>query len=449
LCEKDSIDAEETYQISRQLSQKITLTTVDQVLKFPFLYKGFEKELATFAYSKLVIDEIQAYDPNIAAMLIRALEMIVEMGGKFMVMTATLPRLYLETITKRGKIPSEQWVYQSFPNDELKRHRITLDSVSITELAASLNEKAKNKKVLVICNTVDQAIKVYKELREASQRANENVPVWLLHSRFIKQHKMLLEQQVTRFAGSGWHEKNETPETGIWVTTQIVEASLDVDFDELYTEICPLDSMFQRMGRCYRVRTYNDEQPNIFIFTESPSGVPYVYDQQLVEMSLRMLVPFDGKLMLESEKMQLVENLYSRENLKGTNFLKKFDEAMHLFSFMPYFEKKSKEAQQLLRDIRTQEVIPWCFAPEIRESLEKLSLEGNKDNRRKIRQEIEKYAVSLNERSLRYHKIATVPLEVKGVDYLHWINESDAKYDFDEKTLQGCGLIFERGADIW
>ncbi|MGG4036350.1 CRISPR-associated helicase Cas3', partial [Paenibacillus cisolokensis] len=99
LFDKDALDAEESYRISRQLSHKVTLTTIDQILKFPFLYRGFEKELATMAYSKLVIDEIQAYDPNIAAMLVKALEMVAKMGGKFMVMTATLPQIYLENLS--------------------------------------------------------------------------------------------------------------------------------------------------------------------------------------------------------------------------------------------------------------------------------------------------------------------------------------------------------------
>lgn len=57
--------------------------------------------------------------------------------------------------------------------------------------------------------------------------------------------------------------------TGIWITTQIVEASLDVDFDYLFTEMSTLDSLFQRFGRCFRSRHYKKEEPNVYIYTKS------------------------------------------------------------------------------------------------------------------------------------------------------------------------------------
>lgn len=449
LTEKDVIDGEETYQVSRQLSQKVTLTTIDQVLKFPFLYKGFEKELVTFAYSKLVIDEIQAYNPNIAAMLIKALEMIVNIGGKFMVMTATLPKLYLETLRSRGIIPEDQWVYDSFPNDDLKRHRIHTYPSEIPDVTESIIRKGKNKKILVICNTVDQAIRVYKQLKEERDRMNEQVPVWLLHARFIKKHKSMLEKRVTQFAESGWHQKDGELETGIWVTTQIVEASLDVDFDELYTEMCPLDSLFQRMGRCYRIRPYLGEEPNVHIFTCNSSGMGTVYDAKIVEMSLEALQPFQDRILLESEKMQLVEHLYSKQNLKGTSFLRKFNDAISLFDAQLFFETESKKAQEMLRDIRTREAIPWKFYHEVEEWVNRLDRETDKHQRRKWRHEIEKMSVPLNEKTLKIKNVALCPLETRGLEYLNWIMDSDAEYVFDEQTLQGSGLVYKRKSDIF
>ena len=95
-------DFEKSSNLSRQLSQKLTFSTIDQIFKFPFKYKGYEKEYATLAYSKVVIDEIQAYSPEIAATLIKGIEMIHNIGGKFMIMTATMPTLYLEEMKRRG-----------------------------------------------------------------------------------------------------------------------------------------------------------------------------------------------------------------------------------------------------------------------------------------------------------------------------------------------------------
>ena len=68
-------------------------------------------------------------------------------------------------------------------------------------------------------------------------------------------------------AGKNIMQFSENRESvGIWVTTQIVEASLDIDFDILYTEMCTADSLLQRMGRCNRKGRYIPSKPNIKIY---------------------------------------------------------------------------------------------------------------------------------------------------------------------------------------
>ena len=57
---------------------------------------------STLAYSKVIIDEIQAYSPEIVAIILKGLQMINNIGGKFMVMTATLPRIYKEKLEEMG-----------------------------------------------------------------------------------------------------------------------------------------------------------------------------------------------------------------------------------------------------------------------------------------------------------------------------------------------------------
>ncbi len=95
------------------------------------------------------------------------------------------------------------------------------------------------KKVLIICNTVSKAQHIYQEMNK------EEIKAGLLHSRFIRKHRNILEKNIMDFS-------NDETATGIWITTQIVEASLDIDFDILYTEMCTADSLLQRMGRCNR-----------------------------------------------------------------------------------------------------------------------------------------------------------------------------------------------------
>ncbi|MDU3125863.1 MAG: hypothetical protein E6703_08685, partial [Finegoldia magna] len=62
--------------------------------------------------------------------------------------------------------------------------------------------------------------------------------------------------------------KNVNDKIKVWISTQIVEASLDIDFDIMFTELSELLGLFQRFGRVYRKRTLESDIPNIYVFTE-------------------------------------------------------------------------------------------------------------------------------------------------------------------------------------
>src|SRR5690606_34405167 len=114
----------------------------------------------------------------------------------------------------------------------------------------------------IIVNTVKQAIELYQQFDD------DNVN--LLHSRFLPKDRALLEKEIKQF--------DQHAENGIWITTQLVEASIDIDFDVLHTELSTIDSLLQRFGRCYRKRQLDHKEPNIYIYTKEVSGVGTVYD---------------------------------------------------------------------------------------------------------------------------------------------------------------------------
>src|SRR5699024_4853975 len=276
-------DWEVIYDQSKNFSNKLLFTTIDQILKFPFKFKGYEKFFATMAYSKVIIDEIQAYNPWIVAVLLKAIEMIHRIGGKFMIMTATMPQIYLDELADRG-ILNDKTLYNEFVDESYIIHRINQKDMPIYEDADRMLEIASDQKVLVIVNTVDRAIELYKQL--------EGENVHLLHSRFIQRDRALLENEIKRFA-------DDEDEKGIWITTQLVEASIDIDFDVLFTELSTIDSLMQRFGRCYRKRELDHEYPNVNIYTEDVSGRKYVYDEDILDLTESYLRSFDNKQLNE------------------------------------------------------------------------------------------------------------------------------------------------------
>lgn len=244
------------YEQTKNLGNRVIVCTIDQIFPFIFRYNGYEKIYATLAFSKVIIDEIQAYSPEITAIILKGIKMINDIGGKFMIMTATLPRIYKDELEKMGI----KFKFGEFLKP-IMRHKLSINDNSLDNDIENIINKSSSSKVLVILNRIDKANELYLKIKEKNV---ENVNV--LHSRFIKNDRSNKENSIINFS------KNRE-KTGIWITTQIVEASLDIDFDYLFTEMSTLDSLFQRCGRCYRSRKYEKNEPNIYVYNKNVSGI--------------------------------------------------------------------------------------------------------------------------------------------------------------------------------
>lgn len=415
LDEKDEENEFNKIQQARNLYEKITTCTIDQIFPFVFKYRGYEKIYATLSYSKVVIDEIQAYSPEIVAVLLKGLQMINNLDGKFMVMTATLPRIYREKLQEMGI----KFEYNEFIKDT-KRHKFEIIDKSINEDIKEIKEKSKNKKVLIIVNTINKAIELYKALK------NDGVEkVNLLHSRFEQEDRSEKERNIKDFS------KQEN-ESGIWITTQIVEASLDIDFDILYTEMSTLDSLFQRFGRCYRSREYKGKEPNVKIYIEETSGVGYIYDKEIYQKSIDLLQEYSGQILEEKTKIDLVDKLYSKEMLQDTDFYKKFNEAFRVLDNIIDYDTSKKDAQKILRNIDNIDVIPKIIYDNNINLFEEYSIESDKKKKYELKRRIDKLFISIN--SSNKWKLGNLITEcpyIKG------------KYIIDTKYDKEIGLLLE------
>lgn len=400
-------DIEESFEETSLLSKKLCFSTIDQIFKFPFKYTGYEKILATLAYSKVVIDEIQAYSPEIAAVILYGIKLLYMMGGKFMIMTATLPRIYKEKLREFGiSFEEEQCL-----SDKL-RHKISVKNDDIMNSVDDVLTIGKEKKVLVIVNSVKQALDYFDEFQERDVNVN------LLHSMFINRDRSQKETNIKNFTGEDNHE------AGIWITTQLVEASLDVDFDYLFTEMSPLDSLFQRFGRCYRKRSYNLNGPNIYIYTENVSGIGFIYDKDIFNISIRLLKQYNESFINEEVKVNLVDKLYSREMINGTKYFDKFQNSCEILESLASYQIDKNKAQKMLRDIDTIKVIPEDIFNENEELFEKL----NSNNNKEVRREINKLIVSVPLKKIYCARYNGVDVQVNLIKNLRDIYLINSKY---------------------
>ena len=445
-------DYEERVNQSKLMSTKLTFSTIDQIFKFPFKYRGYEKEYATLAYSKVVIDEIQSYSPEICAVLIKGIEMIHKIGGRFMIMTATMPTIYRDELEKRG-VFDENLVEATF-NTKERRHNIKLEYNNINNNLKKIINEGYSKKVLVIVNTVNAANETYEKIKEIDDNVNLN----LLHSMYIQEDRSKLERDIKEFAKGN---KN-----GIWITTQLVEASLDVDFDVLHTELSTLDSLFQRFGRCNRKGEKDIDNPNVFIYTEDANGIGSIYDKDIVKKGQTLLENLikkegtNGSLKIsEDDKVSMIETLYSKESLKGTEFYTKFEKAMDILDTITSYDLSKGEAQSILRDIDSNVVIPSSIYHQIENTYirvyeelgEFLSKEYSKDKkdekfiqylksqRKSLRREIMKKTVNVPTYKTRPLGVLE-DINKKGLEDIKILNYEYELNDVNGK-LEGRGVL--------
>lgn len=357
----------EYYDKTKQLSLPLTVCTLDQLVDFIFKYEGYELKLATLSYSKLIIDEIQMYSPELVAFLIAALKYITEMGGKFSIVTATLPPIFLDLMKNEGiEFKQPDPFYKEVNGKVQLRHKLKVLEEDIN--VNHIKENYKDKKVLVIVNTVKTAQQLYKDLKE---ELNKEVNINLFHSKFIKKDRTEKESMILEMG------ELENKETGIWITTQVVEASLDIDFDILYTELSDISGLLQRMGRVYRNRDLKEDYTNIYVYVgkeKLPSGIgsgdKSIIDKDIFDLSKEALLNYVGEKLQEKEidekkKMELVEMVYSKKNLEGKNYYNKIKDTIKNVVDIKEYEFKKKEIN--LRNIENETVMPKSVYKENRD----------------------------------------------------------------------------------
>ena len=435
---------------TKQLSLPLTVCTIDQLFDFVFRAPGFELKVATLSYSKVVIDEIQMYSTDLLAYLIYGLKYITDFGGKFAIMTATLPGIITDLLKKEEM---EFVTTEPFINDK-KRHNIKVLKDTIN--AEFIKENYKDNKILVVCNTVKKSKQIYEDLKNLGIECKE---LALLHSRFIKKDRAKKEKEISEFANPKRFKQSVKKErksknifeNGIWIGTQVVEASLDLDFDILITELSDLNGLFQRMGRCYRNREILDEKYNCYVFTEECSGIKSskaVIDKEIHQKSKEALINIDG-LLTEKEKLELIDKVYSTESLKDTEYYGKLVKNIYaLKNYIVEYEKTKSEVQKIFRNIASRDIIPKIIYQENKEEIEKnieilqKKTKGLNEKERKnlrsekieARREINQFKVAIPE----YEFDDISPEQVEKIE----IN------DYETLIILDCDYSYEKGFEV-
>ena len=181
---------------------------------------------------------------------------------------------------------------------EFDRH-IVYKRNSFDDCTDAINDAVlQNKKVLVVANTIDESIRLYKILKSRYSDKNKV----LLHSRFKRKNRNYKETLL--------FDKSFLANGCIVVSTQVVEVSLDIDFDVLFTYCCPLDSLLQRMGRINRRRGFNKICPVYVINVYDTPAKEMVGGYKFETISKTYDILEDSCIMREVNIQKMLDSVY-------------------------------------------------------------------------------------------------------------------------------------------
>ncbi|WP_099211096.1 CRISPR-associated helicase/endonuclease Cas3 [Thermococcus henrietii] len=253
--------------IHKYAMKPIFVSTVDQVLLAFFNYPRFPVRELALRNAHWIIDEIHAYTPYTLSLIVNAIEHAMKyLKTRVTVMSATLPHLLAEELERRGLKPL---IPPESVEDRYRSRRRVEVQVRGEPLQNAVDEIARERgRTLVVVNTVKRARDLYGELRKTRD------DVYLFHSRFINEDKRRKMEQVEKI------------ERGILVATQVVEVSLDIDYDVMYTEAAPIDALVQRFGRVNRRGLRHGKA---YIFEPEGKNAHLPYDKDAFNASLNLL----------------------------------------------------------------------------------------------------------------------------------------------------------------
>ena len=449
--DEKEMDILEYNKRGKHLSLPVTICTPDQIFNFILKYKGYESKLATLSYSKIILDEMQMYDASLLAAVIFGITKIIEMGGKIAIVTATFPPIIeyflnkylmkdnknvIKDLDKPEEIVEEPiFIKKKFTNNEKIRHNIVLidDEIGIEHILwqfkKNKKENKKSNKILVICNTIKKAQEIYLKLKEEDDLKDK---INMLHSNFIREDREEKEKEILDFG------KTEFDGEGIWISTSLVEASLDIDFDYLFTELQDLNSLFQRFGRCNRKGKKSVDETNCFIYLKiedkylKEKGSKYGFiDKDIYENSKKGLENYCkviskdeienseeynelfknySKQINEGDKIKLIEENLSFENLKESNFVDEFKDAYKKYQNILDSDKNAQDDLKL-RDIQSVTVIPYNI------------YEKNEENIKELIKKIEDKNLGLEERQKAKTELLKKTLSIQYYQLSKYISE--------------------------
>ena len=466
-------EVEESLALIESWDSEVVVTTFIQLLHTIIGFKNrFLKKYTKIARSILILDEVQ----NIPVEYWKLVRDFIRLLTKYLniyviLMTATKPFIF----TKENSteiLPDNKAYFSKFQRIVIKprlEKEITLEKLK----ESFISEFNTDKSYLIVLNTIESSIQFFKYLKESIKE----IPLYYLSTNitpierikritelrlFLKYKdifknlndaqnlgKSKIEREILKDKFNefkNWSGRGLNP---IVVSTQVIEAGVDLDFDIVYRDIAPLDSIVQVAGRCNR--EFKKKLGEVYVYLlrkDTGMYASYVYGKISPYISKDI---FRNKDVVEERQLpELIDLYFSKiKDAKGDSGKSIFN----AFLDLSFYDRNSVSVSEF-RLIKEEETFPIFI--ELNEKAKNVWIEYNDVIRNKeidkwekrrrilqIRGEFTNYLISkrIDE---KYFKVFEIANEV-GLGYVPCENLNkyyDNETGFKIGKLKGVDLIF-------
>jgi CRISPR-associated endonuclease/helicase Cas3 len=301
----------------RSLLAPYGVGTVDQTFLSILNVRHFFLRLFGLAGKTVVFDEVHAYDSYMSELFLVLLKWLKALKSNVIILSATLPsKLKNEMTIAWGSeddgaksinyplittVNNEGTQQTSYHSEQKRRIRLNTFVRDDEKIVSDLVENARaGCDAAYIVNTVGRCQEIFELVRNKSESTEADIDIYIFHSRFTFGDRKRIEAEVRGRFGIGKTRKRGA----VVIATQVIEQSLDLDFDIMYSDIAPIDLLLQRAGRLHRhnnMRPETAQNPvmNIVMPETDDDGLPQtneiskVYEDIIIYRTYFLLKQYD------------------------------------------------------------------------------------------------------------------------------------------------------------
>lgn len=345
--EEDRWENRRDVLFNQSFMKPITVGTIDQLLTAGFNAGKWVLKEANASNAVIIIDEIHAYEGWTTGLIISAIRHFSLLGARFMLMSATLPQSLQQLLSR--ELENVALIKEDTLLKAKRSKYFIMDDFIDSAMKDIKKAVSDGKRVLTVVNTV-------KLCQELAQKLSHLNPV-CYHSQFILKDRKAIEEKINN--------------SKFVVATQVVEVSLDIDYDWLFTECAPPDAIAQRAGR---VNRYRDPQKDsrVYIFKASEKGEKVYKQINFPNFLAHAFEVFKNapSEMSENDLIKVVEMVYKDYRIEDSESFKDAVQQYELSQSnrnMIFDSRRTEDKQEVTRQTRyeTVSVIPKCFQDEV------------------------------------------------------------------------------------